>query len=252
MYKGYKLDLKDISKYLEDGIQVYNRHSRIIKQNIDKFISPTGVIEADKLSDEWFPEIKSDIFISHSHKDKDLALALSGWLHVNFELDAFVDHAIWGHADVLQKNIDDAFCYQANLGTYSYEMRNQSTAHVHMMLSAAIAKVLNNCECLFFLNTPNSINAGSTINDSLSFSPWLYYEISLSKLIQKPLEKHTNRPFKKSTRNMSITENIAQYPIDLSHLTLLKEDQLNNWLKVYNKSNDIHSLDILYNLTLND
>ena len=60
----------------------------------------------------WFPQIKADIFISHSHKDEDLALALAGWLKVSFGLTAFIDSCVWGYANDLLKMIDYKYCYQ--------------------------------------------------------------------------------------------------------------------------------------------
>ena len=60
----------------------------------------------------WFPQIKADIFISHSHKDKGLALALAGWLEETFGLTAFIDSCVWGYANKLLKMIDDEYCYQ--------------------------------------------------------------------------------------------------------------------------------------------
>ncbi len=41
--------------------------------------------------DNWFPSIKSDIFLSHSHKDEDTALKIAGYLKNNHKLEVFVD-----------------------------------------------------------------------------------------------------------------------------------------------------------------
>lgn len=45
---------------------------------------PDGSIDGTNLSDEWFQKIQSDIFISHSHNDENLAYALAGWLKDTF------------------------------------------------------------------------------------------------------------------------------------------------------------------------
>jgi hypothetical protein len=37
------------------------------------------------MQNSWFSQIKSDIFISHSHRDLDTALVLIGWLWEGFD-----------------------------------------------------------------------------------------------------------------------------------------------------------------------
>jgi hypothetical protein len=52
-----------------------------------------------------------------------------------------------------------------------------------MMLSTALSMMIDKAECLFFLNTPNSIQATEAIDRTKS--PWIYHEISISSLIRK-------------------------------------------------------------------
>lgn len=43
----------------------------------------------------WFPQIKADVFISHSHSDEKLAIIFAGWLYNAFGLTAFIDSCVW-------------------------------------------------------------------------------------------------------------------------------------------------------------
>lgn len=51
-----------------------------------------------------------DIFISYSHNDEDLILAIAGMLGKEFNLNVFVDAFYWGSTDRLLKEIDDIKC----------------------------------------------------------------------------------------------------------------------------------------------
>lgn len=257
MYRGFDVTLKNYignSNHAASGKTIVNEHKKIIKKQLNEFISNDGKIDGKKLEAHWFPQINADIFISHSHRDKDLAIGLAGWLFNNFKLIAFIDHTIWGYANSLLKIIDDKYCLNPKTSTYSYQKRNISTSHVHMMLSTALAKMVDQTECLFFLNTPNSVSTSKIISDSTTNSPWLYYEIAISKLVEKPLSKHTRRLISKSKAYSEslgyITEIDIKYPLGIEHFSKLTGTNLVNWRDEY--YSDLpridHPLNKLYNL----
>jgi len=247
MYRGFNINLgHDSAPDYQVGLKKNLEQKEIINKQLSEFLSPDGVIDGGKLESTWFPQIKADIFISHSHIDEKLAMTLAGWLYMQFGLESFIDSTIWGYADSLLKKIDNEYCLNEGGTTYSYEKRNYSTSHVHMMLSAALAKMMDNTECLFFLNTPNSVTPSNIVNKNETNSPWLYYEIGISSLIRKPLHKHTNRKIllrgktfselNESARNLDI-----KYPLETEHLKKITGHDLNKWRDEYD--NEISSLD---------
>jgi len=247
MYRGFNVKLGyDSASDYQVGLKKNIEQKEIINEQLSEFLSPDGVIDGEKLESIWFPQIKADIFISHSHDDEKLAVTLAGWLYRQFDLESFIDSTIWGHADSLLKKIDNEYCLNDGGATYSYEKRNYSTSHVHMMLSTALAKMMDNTECLFFLNTPNSVTPSSIINKSDTNSPWLYYEIGISSVIRKSLHKHANRKsllkgktfseLNESTRNLDI-----RYPLKMEHLKKITGNDLVTWQDEYNR--EIPALD---------
>lgn len=54
---------------------------------------------------------------------------------------------------------------------------------VHMMLSSALSTMIDKCECVFFLNTPSSLNLNKKTE-----SPWIYYELNIADVVQKKSE----------------------------------------------------------------
>src|SRR5574344_1710135 len=174
----------DDNEFYKNGQTILNGYKTNVETQLEKFIiGKDGELDGSAIQNDWFPQIECDIFISHSHKDEKLAIALAGWLNDRFKLRSFIDSCIWEYADDLLKIIDNEYCYQLQNNTYNYKSRNYSTSHVHMMLNMALMKMIDKTECLFFLNTPNSISLSDIGTKTLS--PWIYSEIGISQIIER-------------------------------------------------------------------
>ena len=150
MVTAYSLefDLERNDYYFKEGKKMYESMKKEIDTNLENF-STNGKLDATKLSENWFPQINADIFVSHSHKDFDSALTLAGFLYKKLDLICFIDSCIWGYSNKLLKAIDVKYCKNINKNTYDYDLRNLSTSHVHMMLTVALTKMIYKTECLF-------------------------------------------------------------------------------------------------------
>lgn len=250
MFRGFNLHLNNWfnNYYYDIGLEFYNHNKEQIKSSIDSFILDDGSLDGSSIQTNWFPQIEADIFISHSHKDEKRAIALAGWLNEKFGLNTFIDSCIWGYADDLLRNIDNSYCLQTD-GYYSYQKRNYSTSHVHLMLSTALLMMMDNTECLFFLNTPSSISANEVIEKTES--PWIYSELAITQFIRKNIPERLK--LYSVTENFSGTDDklekgkrlIIKYDVDLTHLTNINSFSLDKWNKEYIKG---HALDKLYEL----
>jgi hypothetical protein len=110
--------------------------------------------------------------------------------------------------------------------------------------------MIDKTECLFFLNTPNSISTKEII--SQTESPWIYSEISISELIRKKklseYRTDNTRMFSKGgVTNESLKIN---YDVYLGHLTKIDFNNLNAWESEWNKipKETQFALDLLYKL----
>lgn len=225
--------------------------SVIVEKALTQFLE-NGKIDGSKLRDHWFPEIQADVFISHSHQDQPDARILAGYLYKEYGLKSFIDSCVWGYAADLLKIIDNEHCRNPGKETYSYNKRNGSTSHVHMMLSTALGEMLDSTECAIFLDTPNSITSNDAVKRTKS--PWIYYELGLMRLIR---ERQPNRPpYKKE-----LLENFAKraqasleinYSVRLDNLIELDGDDLNKWWEnCRGTGKSDHPLDVLYNVAAN-
>lgn len=245
MYKAYKTSNLAINNTSDDD-KIYRHHARTIK-NILIEASKNGRIDGTKVRNLWFPQVNAQVFLSHSHKDLTTAIKLSNWLESKLGITAFIDSAVWLYADDLLMEIDKEVCYQEDTKTYSYEKRNGTTSHVHMMLASALSLMLDSCECALFLDTPNSVSREEAVEKT--GSPWIMYELNLMSLIRSipPV-----RPICFSGKQLTESEKTANasleidYEVDLSKLTYLSPDDFNEWYAICDGRKGDDALDVLY------
>lgn len=244
MYTGFNLTINDDSIFNDDkvlyftkGHQMYKKHKNCTLSNLNQILSK-NIIDGDALQNMWFPnELFQDqnfVFISHSHADKTTAIKLAGYLYTKFKIHSFIDSCIWGHIDKLNKilnNCDenkDGYCHHCECAVFSHNL-----SYVHIMLASALMTMIDKCECMFFLNTPSSIN----MNDKTE-SSWIYYELNIASIIQKK----TKQPI---TESMSFMRRIEFTP-NLKEMVKINEKILKNWECKCGPNDD--PFDVLYKI----
>lgn len=244
MYTAYNLKLKkddfiNSEYYMKLGSQRLKHLKQEAKVELEKCILPDGSIDGTSLSDEWFQKIQSDVFISHSHNDEDLAFTLAGWLKNTFDLNVFMDEVIWGSADELLRAIDNKYCWQSQSETYNYKKRNLTTSHIHAMLSTSIYSVMDKTEVVLFLNTEESVPKIENVlqeDSSYTLSPWIYEEIIATKLLRvKDWKEYRNNTMLEHSFRTDSVDDIPKirYTIPLNHLNELNINILHLWEKQY-------------------
>lgn len=238
MYRGFNLtgleNLKNdasFNTYWNRGNELYKKISEEIAEHLDKYVLPqnNNVIDASLIQRDWFPCVKADVFISHSRANQNLAIALAGMLN-DRGITAFIDSCIWGYCDNLLKQIDNEYCLTVS-NTYSYQKRNYSTSHVHMMLTNALMEMMDKTECVIFMQTSESVVDHNYGINTKTYSPWIFHEIALTKYLRVNLPDRFRQ--RQMNENMELSERSAldefpkfSYDIDLSNLTEIKYDQL--------------------------
>ena len=232
--------------YYSIGQKYYAEINDGIHSLLDTYLASDGTLKAENIMADWFPQLDCNVFISHSHKDEKDAIKLSGWLQEKFSLKPFVDSCVWGYANKLLKEIDDRYCATGE-NLYSYDKRNKTTEHVHLMLMNALTKMIDTCECVFFLNSPNAAYSSENLEDR-TLSPWIFSELAAVRTIRIRFPKRLPlRVFSVEKLNESVfNKEIFSYLLDLNKLIPLSAETMLNWR---NKGKTGESaLDALYEL----
>lgn len=245
MFAGFNLITDtQFEDYQKLGDAIFLNNEKQVIDDIELYIDTEGNIDGSGIQAEWFPQVKADIFISHSHRDEAKAKGLAGWLYEKYGLTTFIDSCVWGYSIELLRKIDNDYCLNEDKKTFNYHKRNYSTSHVHMMLATALTMMIDKAECVIFLNTPNAVCAEEIIDKTES--PWIYYETVMTNLVRhKKLSEYRKEIIKKSIFNEQASLNI-KYNVSLDHLYELNQDELEEWSGLYNGIRDEHPLDILY------
>ncbi|MCQ2673084.1 toll/interleukin-1 receptor domain-containing protein [Helicobacter pylori] len=136
------------------------------------------VLKRNEIKEAFFspfkPQLKSaQVFLSHSHADKNKALKVKGYLEEYLDAECvFIDSLFWDYKDdVLSKlakyddisKIEDAFT---------------------LILRESLQDVIEKCPYFVFLQSKNSVsNQGLSCNQDLlkiTYSAWIYEELKIA------------------------------------------------------------------------
>ena len=252
MFAGFNLSMsetefEEISSFSLKGEELFNNQKKYVKDTLDKYVNPDGSLDAEMLEEDWFASENAHVVLSHSHSDENIVKKLAGCLFSKSGIKCFIDSCVWGYANDLLKVIDDRYCKTIKNKdgslSYDYNIRNQSTSHIHMLLNGALAKMINKTECLIFLNTPNSIKIQDITEEAKTASPWIYSELLMAtefphqELSYYREIEHGNHP------TYEFAELSLEYNVRINKLTPLTFSDLKE-IRIHN--NPIDSLDCLY------
>lgn len=259
MYKGYHLsaDLSDFNFIKQHDCDIFYKdmNNKIINSIKNFYFQSKDfndfIIDGTKLQNFCFPLSNQHVFISHSHNDIDLVKKISYMLKIILKIDIFVDSFIWSYANDLLHIIDDEYCYRPKIEAYDYNARNFSTSHVHMMLNNALHSMIDNCECLLFLNTKNSIN--EHFKDPKTSSPWIMSEIYFSSVVRRKPNRFI-LGYESLAQDKAITATTEEqnlnilYSMNLKHLIDIDSNNFIDWVikSEKNKEYGYEALNRLY------
>ena len=244
MWKGFNVEIGETffkRKILGSGSSLWDKfiasakksRARCQRDIETKIVSERWVLDGAGIEANWFPKLSNHVFISHSHADEQLALALAGALEKWLKIESFVDSAVWGYFEDMQASLFEKVSQGRNLESVEkFKLWNTVAAHVHCMLSKSLVQMIDQCECLIFLNTPSSISINEVAGKASTYSPWIYTEIEVSRFLRRMPD--SRRPqtglLKESFAQDVAIECRVQYPLNLEHLSSKTGADIWNWI----------------------
>ena len=251
MYRAFNVTL-DSNQYLNYvNTKQYENDKSISLQKLQKIINSRDIIQASEIKKLLLPSKQYDIFISHSHKDLELAKGFANYLYLFLGVTCFIDSLYWGNIDRLQNEVNELHLTCDNMtgrSYYDYEKTLQVAKHANMILASALTEMIDNCECVFFLNTDNSVIRGTeAISKNETYSPWIYHEVFTTSIIHR---KGTGR--RAALEEQQIRDNAIKplsqfiYNLDLTGMTILNDDDIIHWRSTVKYDYNNNPLDVLY------
>jgi hypothetical protein len=248
MFWGYNLiRIKNLKGLKNKNQYKFYKYGEQVKKRILDITN--GVIDATKVQDDWFPDIDADIFISHSHADKSYAESIAMWLEDNFDLNCFIDSDCWGNKD----SIIEELIKKSKIAEFEFDDIVSISDNVSNILQGSLVKMIDRCDGFIFLNTTNSITPYNVnMEESKTYSPWLYFELLTAKYIKQERKCWRNRYI---TDSKSIFEDSKPRPkfehtVYLNNLLELDANILNRWKNTYKSAKNIDPFDVLERIIL--
>ncbi|MBQ0329374.1 toll/interleukin-1 receptor domain-containing protein [Providencia rettgeri] len=192
-----KIDNESLdSKLLNEDINNYNSliynygQDNLIKEiksilDIDEEKKEVKIKHTDIIKN-WFPESDCHIFMSHSHKDKNIAIKIANYLYANYKIKTFIDSYFWQFVDkaIYEINVNYSKNPKPNDHLLRYDSSLRVGTNFYLTLSNALMDTIDKSDCCIFLNTENSISNINSESES-TYSPWIYTELNILDKIRK-------------------------------------------------------------------
>lgn len=258
MFRAYALDLDQIGSLIEKE-PVESIYDNVDREKINSSLKDilkanVAYLNGEELIELFFPSSKCcPVFLSHSGLDKGRVEQFAQWLKKNFEINSFIDSDLWGCITDLQWQIDSTKLVERNhqstdqrikqyvsircsAPSFDYTDRNDSTAHVHIMLCEALARMIDNAECFIFLGSSNSYSDQK--GKKGTFSPWIFHELSTVDIIRENRNRtsmpdlHRLKCFSSHTFECDEGKKKIEvfYPLPLKRQALLTLKDLEQWV----------------------
>ena len=187
MFARFKMSLPESFNQTDEACAPNNTKIQSqIHKTLDDYIS-NDCIDLSVIEDDWFPHIDAQVFLSHSHRDEVQVKKLAEHLYNEYGLSCFIDSMVWGYSDDLLLHLNNKLIPENASDEEKKRMQNKNSSVVYILLQSALAKMIDHCECVVFVDTPNSIDFIS--ESSYTNSIWIYNELLMAtRMRTKPYE----------------------------------------------------------------
>ncbi len=184
--KAFKVDLdsSENQSILKPSARSSNNQAHQVDETakkIDKLIKNAPysnddiVLNHNKIKEAFFspfkPQLKSaQVFLSHSHADKNKALKVKGYLESKTNHKVFVDSLFWDYKDDVLNKLAE------------YDDISRIKDAFTLILRESLEDMIKKCPYFVFLQSKNSVSLNQDLL-SITYSAWIYEELKIAHSI---------------------------------------------------------------------
>lgn len=227
--KAFKVNLDDSKNQsiLKPSTHYSNNKAHQVNEaaeKIDKLIqnakhSNDGIVlKRNEIKEAFFspfkPQLKNaQVFLSHSHADKNKALEIKDYLESQTKHKVFIDSLFWDYKDDVLNELAE------------YDDISRIKDAFTLILRESLQDMIEKCPYFVFLQSKNSVsNQGLSRNQDLlkiTYSAWIYEELRIAHSISAISE---SRPIP-MMESFQVSHDISPFLEHLETITLKKLSQ---------------------------
>ena len=229
------------SQYIDMGMEHLEQMANAFEKDMYACIN-VHATEQLIVEEDWFPELRIDVFLSHMWMDDGLQFAFVGWLHSTFGLRCMIDSYIWDSEGKLTDEYNMLYSDRRKKANgsevFDYGCSNRVFNHIISMLYIAAVKMMDKAEAVILLDTDENMYIYENRTLSRRYLPWIYTETVIAGSIRR---KHLNE-YRAKAENIDFNANVISEKTEC-----ISEDELGQWEQEY-RNEDMYPLDTLYKL----
>ncbi len=173
------------------------------------------VLNHNKIKEAFFspfkPQLKSaQVFLSHSHADKNEALKVKGYLEEDLDAECvFIDSLFWDYKDDVLNELAE------------YDDTSKIEDAFTLILRESLQDMIEKCPYFVFLQSKNSVSLNQDLL-GITYSAWIYEELKIANGLIADSTLQESR-----IKAMRVSHNITNL---LRRFKLISLDSLSNLL----------------------
>ncbi|GAA7232805.1 toll/interleukin-1 receptor domain-containing protein [Helicobacter pylori] len=181
--KVFKVDLdsKENQRILKPSVRPSNNQVHQVNEvaeKIDKLIKNAQysnddiVLNHNKIKEAFFSPFKlqlksAQVFLSHSHADKNKALKVKGYLESETNRRVFIDSIFWDYKDDVLNELA------------KYDDTSKIKDAFTLILRESLEDMIKKCPYFVFLESNNSVSLNQGLSQT-THSAWIYEELKIA------------------------------------------------------------------------
>ncbi|WQZ34364.1 toll/interleukin-1 receptor domain-containing protein [Helicobacter pylori] len=215
------LDSRENQSILKSNARSSNNQAHQVNEaaeKIDKLIKNAPysnddiILNHNEIKEAFFspfkPQLKdAQVFLSHSHADRNKALEVKNYLESKTNHRVFIDSLFWDYKDNIVKEMS------------KYDNTSKIEDAFTLILRESLQDMIEKCPYFVFLKNKNSVSDQGL--SCITYSAWIYKELKIAHSIRE------SRPTP-MMENFQVSHNISPFLEHLETITLSKLSHIIN------------------------